>query len=67
MTDIVERLYDCAAFGGEGASRLCSEAASEIERLREALHRISLASQDSGTTREAMGREARAALKEPKA
>lgn len=32
------------------------------ERLRAALHRISLASQNSGTTKEFLGREARAAL-----
>ena len=40
------------------------KAAEEIERLREALHRISLGSQDSGTTKESLGKEARAAVKE---
>ena len=34
------------------------------ERLRAALHRISLASQNSGTTKEFLGREARVALGE---
>ena len=36
----------------------------ENERLREALHRISLGSQNSMTTKEDLGKEARAALKE---
>ena len=40
------------------------EAAAEIVRLRAALHRISLGSQNSGTTKEYLGREARAALGE---
>jgi hypothetical protein len=35
-----------------------------IEQLEAALHRISLGSQDSGTTKEALGREARAAIGE---
>jgi len=39
-------------------------ALQEIERLQEALHRISLGSQDSGTTKESLGKESRAALKE---
>ena len=34
----------------------------EIERLRRTLHNISLAAHDSGSTREGMGKEARAAL-----
>lgn len=34
------------------------------ERLRAALHRISLASQNSGTTKEFLGKEARVALGE---
>jgi len=34
----------------------------EIARLREALHRISLGSQNSGTTKEGLGIEARKAL-----
>jgi hypothetical protein len=48
---------------------LCAIAADEItrltaemKRLRVALHRISLGSQNSGTTKEYLGREARAAL-----
>ncbi len=36
--------------------------AAENEKLRAALHRISLGSQNSGTTKEYLGREARAAL-----
>lgn len=36
--------------------------ADERDRLREALHRISLGSQDGGTTKESLGIEARAAL-----
>jgi len=43
---------------------LCAKAADEIDRLRAALHRISLGSQNSGTTKEDLGREARAALGE---
>jgi len=46
-----------------------SEVAAELRRLHEvnqellaALHSISLASQDSGSTREGMGRYARAAI-----
>jgi hypothetical protein len=39
-------------------------AADEIERLREALDRISLGSQNSGTTKEGLGAEARKALRE---
>lgn len=35
---------------------------ARIEELEAALHRISLGSQDSGTTKESLGREARAAL-----
>jgi hypothetical protein len=34
----------------------------EVQALKAALHRISLGSQDSGTTKESLGREARAAL-----
>jgi hypothetical protein len=37
---------------------------NRIEQLEAALHRISLGAQDSGTTKEALGREARAALGE---
>ena len=38
----------------------------ENERLRAALHRISLGSQNSGTTKQSLGREVRAALKQEK-
>ena len=38
------------------------EAADRIEKLEKALHCISLGSQDSGTTKESLGREARKAL-----
>jgi len=38
----------------------------QIEQLREALHRISLGSQNSGTTKEDLGAEARQSLKEDK-
>jgi hypothetical protein len=35
---------------------------AEIARLRDALHRISLGAANSGTTKEALGKEARAAI-----
>lgn len=38
------------------------DAEERIEALEAALHRISLGSQDSGTTKESLGREARRAL-----
>lgn len=41
---------------------IMDEVVGEIQHLRAALHRISLGSQDSGTTKEGLGREARAAL-----
>lgn len=37
---------------------------TERDRMKDALHRISLGSQNNGTTKEDLGREARAALKE---
>lgn len=37
---------------------------TERDRLKDALHRISLGSQNSATTKEKLGSEARAALKE---
>lgn len=40
-----------------------AKAEAERDRLRDALHRISLASSDSGTSKESLGHEARAALK----
>jgi len=43
---------------------LAIDNAKDTLRLQEALHRISLGSQDSGTTKEPLGREARAALKD---
>jgi Ni,Fe-hydrogenase III large subunit len=36
----------------------------KCDRMKDVLHRISLGSQNSGTTKEDLGREARAALKE---
>ena len=45
-------------------SKKIVELEAEIERLRAALHRISLGSQNSGTRKEDLGREARAALEE---
>ena len=46
----------------ELAAKELDEAVNEIERLRAALHRISLGSQNSMTSKEALGKEARAAL-----
>ncbi len=57
--DIVERLRSPHL-----ATRESHDAIAEIERLREALHRISLGSQNSGTTKESLGAEARKALGE---
>ena len=66
--DIVDRLRSRQPYPLDPVGYLINpdgpEAADEIERLREALHRISLGSQDSGTTKESLGKEARAALKE---
>jgi len=65
--DIVKRLRDAEKWNETirlKGSVLLGQAADEIERLREVLHRISLGSQDSGTTKESLGKEARAALKE---
>lgn len=42
---------------------VCLTAEAERDRLRDALHRISLASSDSGTSKESLGHEAREALK----
>jgi len=42
--------------------RMATEAADRIEQLEAALHCISLGSQDSGATKEGLGREARKAL-----
>lgn len=44
------------------AGLICREAAAEIERLRNTLHRISLASQNSMSSKGECGRIARAAL-----
>lgn len=64
MTDIVERLRTGkSGYTTWAVTPIHIEAADEIERLREAaLHRISLGSQDSGTTKESLGHEARCAL-----
>ena len=68
MADILERLNRLAGrMRHQGHNQDCViDAMSEIERLRAALHRISLGSQDSGTTKEDLGREARAALSQEK-
>ena len=57
--------YRCK-HGCERDALMDRAAAAEAEnaRLREALHCISLGSQNSGTTKEDLGREARAALEE---
>ena len=58
QADEIERLRDEVHFDDQTIQSL-----QEInERLREALHRISLGSQDSGTTKEFLGKEARNAL-----
>lgn len=73
MTDIVTRLrlrdeqmvvLDHLGRPYGLAKSLEHEAADEIDRLWAALHRISLGSQNSGTTKEDLGREARTALGE---
>jgi hypothetical protein len=80
MMDIVERLAQQAAEAINGGEfydgtwytegqrqawrKAMTPAASEIERLQETLHRISLGSQNSGTTKEGLGAEARKALRE---
>lgn len=67
MTDIATDLCrwpDCLCTA-KGQCRTNAEIIrlrAENERLRAALHRISLGSQNSGTTKEDLGREARAAL-----
>ena len=43
---------------------IMNEVVGEIRHLRASLHRISLGSQDSGTTKEFLGKEARLALSE---
>jgi len=62
--DIVKRLQAATIYKPHEAENLCEKAADEIERLRKALHRISLGSQNSGTTKENLGAEARQALGE---
>jgi hypothetical protein len=63
MTDIVDRLRtENSSPPYYGIPKLQADAATEIERLRAVLHRISLGSQDSGTTKKDLGKEARAAL-----
>ena len=75
MTDIIDRLLTEEAKaqlkGQRVLAEVCRDASDQLgliieerDRLREALHRISLGSQNSGTTKEDLGREARAALKE---
>lgn len=67
---------DCLAYPGEEHTLGCENSinararaaiaampqAARIAALEEALHRISLGSQNSGTTKESLGREARRAL-----
>ena len=50
------------AHRGSVTDELMNAAADEIERLRGALHSISLGSQNSAHSKEALGKEARAAL-----
>ena len=71
MTDIVKKLRSFEQFlkdpkPGEHVikSDIFDEAADEIERLREALHQISLASQSSMDSKEGCGKIARKALGE---
>ena len=68
--DLVKRLRDekmgcnlwCEYYDGIRTIPLCINAADRIEKLEKALHCISLGSQDSGATKEGLGREARKAL-----
>ena len=63
--DIVERLRnENTMFGYYESPEIQTEAADEIERLREALHQISLASQNSMDSKEGCGKIARKALGE---
>lgn len=48
----------------EAAQDLSAYLAANNKKLRDALHRISLGSQNSMTTKEDLGKEARATLKE---
>ena len=57
--DLVKRLREEEGWYLERAAQ---EAADRIEKLEAALHCISLGSQDSGATKEGLGREARKAL-----
>ena len=58
--DYIERLRDEVDF----QLHKRKEAADDIERLREALHHISLCSQNSMSSKDECGKIARAALKE---
>ena len=67
MSDLIERLeiQGADAFHKHyslGMWKLCAEAAAALRVSKDALHKISLGSQDSGTTKESLGREARAAI-----
>jgi hypothetical protein len=57
--DLVKRVCESSGWSDPW---LLKEAADRIEKLEKALHCISLGSQDSGTTKEGLGREARKAL-----
>jgi len=70
MTDIVKWLQGFRVssadsnFNASVVNKRIEEAADEIERLREALHQISLASQNSMDSKEGCGKIARKALGE---
>jgi hypothetical protein len=56
---------DCEICNLQISREICKqldEKDAEIARLREGLHRISLGSKDSGTSKASLGKEARAAL-----
>lgn len=62
MTDIVERLRQNSELEWDYTMDLQEEAAIEIEALRAALHRISIASQNSQSSMHGIGVDARKAL-----
>jgi hypothetical protein len=62
MTDIVERLRQNNRLVWDHTMDLQEEAAIEIEALRAALHRISLASHNSRSSMHGIGVDARKAL-----
>lgn len=70
--DIQSMLRACDFYFSDGTKSVIPEIAADfidrsvnrIEKLEKALHCISLGSQDSGTTKESLGREARKALED---